>query len=242
MAILENHFYHKTISLYTAIFGNCFTDIKVVRSDGKEIKVPISYAAKQKYNVRNEENEDPDLVRFMKRTPRMSFRLTSWQRDSVRVKNKMHQLTNIHSVGLDGTHKVQYNRVPYIFTFSLDITTKYLDDMLQIFEQLAVSFNPSIQVVVKDNPSLDDQSAITITMNDSAMEDSFEGIYETGREITCTLNFTLEGYLYMPTRDGNIIKTVYINYYDLTQPDILLDSEVYDENDALTDEEKANGL
>lgn len=241
MALLDTHFYHKTISLYTAVFGNCFNDLKVAR-DNSFIKVPIAYAAQQKYNVRNEQDPDPGLVRFMKSTPRMSFRLVGWQRDPARSKNKHLQLMNIHKVGATGEHKVQYNRVPYTFNFALDITTKYMDDMLQLFEQIAVVFNPSIQVVVKDNPTLDDDSAITITMSDSQMEDSFEGVYETGREITCTFNFTLEGYLYMPTRDGSIIKTVYINYYDLNDTDLLLDSQVFTEADALSPEDKANGI
>lgn len=241
MTILDQHFYNKTVTLYSSIVGNCFSDIKIERDKGL-IKVPIAYAAQQKYNVITDQDEDPNLVRFMKTTPRMSFRLLGWTRDVSRVKNKMHRLTNMHKVGATGDIKAQYNRVPYRFSYVLDVTTKYLDDLLQIFEQIAVVFNPSIQIVVKDNPNIDDESALTITLDDTPFEDSFEGIYETGREITCSFNFTLEGYLYMPTRDGNIIKTVYVNYYDLGDPEKILDNQTFTEVDALSDEDKASGI
>lgn len=236
MAILEQPFYNKTVRLYSSVFGNLFNEIKIVRDDGKTIKVPLAYAAQQKYNVRMEQDEDPDLLRYMKRTPRMSFVLTGWQRDISRAKNKMHRLTNHDSVDLSDPNtegvKAQYNRVPYIFTFRLDATAKYMDDLLQIFEQVAVMFNPSIQVVVKDNPLLDDESALTITMLNSQAEDNFEGIYETGREITMSFEFQLDGYLYMPTSDSSIIKTVFVNYCDLNDPDTMIDQQIFTEEDA----------
>ena len=98
MAILENHFYHKTIRLYTAVFGECFNNITVQRDNGQTIKVPIAYAAQQRYNVLENQREDQDVVRYMKRTPRMSFVLRAWARDPVRVKNKYQRLSNRHAV------------------------------------------------------------------------------------------------------------------------------------------------
>lgn len=239
MAILDQHFYNKTISLYTSVLGNCFNDISIAR-DGKIVRVPIAYAAIQKYNALADQNADPDLIRFMKRTPRMSFRLVSWGRDPARVKNKHFQMSNSHVVGVSSVDglKVQYNRVPYKFGYIVDVTTKYIDDMLQIYEQIAVAFNPSIQVVVKDNPNIQDESAIVITVDDSQFQDNFEGLYESNREITCSFNVTLEGYLYMPVREGKTIRTVYVNYYDLDNPEQLLDQQYFDEDDAMTEEEK----
>lgn len=239
MALLDTHFYHKTISLYTAVFGNCFSDIKIKRSDGKVIAVPLAYAAQQKYNVKLDQDEDPDLIKFMKRTPRMSFLLTGMRRDSVRVKNRMNRLTNKHAINpaVDVVN-AQYNRVPYTFSYRLDLTAKYLDDILQLIEQICVAFNPSIQVVVKDNPDLDDQSALTITMLSTGLEDSFEGAYETGREITVTMEFELEGYLYMQTTETNVIKTVYVNYRDLSEPDFIFNTDIFDEDDYIAPEDR----
>ena len=70
------------------------------------------------------------------------------------------------------------------------------------------------------------------TMVDSSMEDSFEGIYESGREITVRFNFMMEGYLYMPTTDSSIIRKIFINYYDLNDPETMIDQTILDESDA----------
>lgn len=235
MAILQQHFYHNTISLYTSIFGSIFSNLKILRDDGKEILVPLAYAAQQRYNVRAEQtqNEDESLLKFMRRTPRMSFILTNFSRDSARVKNKYHQIRgNIGDIDARDV-RTQYNRVPHEFNYRLDITTKYLNDMLQILEQILVSFNPSIQVVVKDNPDLAQESSVTITLNSNSLEDSFEGIYDTGRTITASLDFTLEGYLYMPTSNSSLIRKVIINYHDLQSPDELLERDEFGEQDVL---------
>lgn len=229
MPILENHFYHKTISMYTAVFGTIFNEVSIVRSDGKQIKVPIAYAVRQKYNSRLEENPDPDATRYRRRVPRLSYELIGWQRDSARAKNKMHRLVNRSDTG--ATVSSQYHRVPYTFTFRLDAATSYIDDLMQIVEQIVVKFNPSIQVVVKDNPDLDDQSAITLTMTDSQAMTSFEGSYEESTEITATFNFTLDGYLYMPTSQASPIQTVIVNYFDLDDPSILIDTDTFTEAD-----------
>lgn len=236
MPILTEHFYHNSIRTYTAVFGTIFNDIKIKRKDGKEVKVPIAFAEQQKYNVRNQQDEDPDELRYMKRTPRMAFTLTSWSRDIARSKNKMHRLRNVTQAQKDDPStrvaNAQYNRVPYTFGYQLSVTTKYLEDMFQIFEQIAVYFNPSLQVVVKDNEDLDSESAITITLDGSQMEDAFEGLYEEGRLIQATFDFTLEGYLYMPTTEASIIKTIYLNYYDLDDPDTMIDQTILTEEDA----------
>lgn len=239
MALLDTHFYHKTITLYTAVFGNCFADLKIQRSDGKLIAVPLAYAAQQKYNVKLDQDEDQSLIKFMKRTPRMSFILSGMRRDSQRVKNKQFRLTNKHAVNpATDVVSAQYNRIPYIFSYRLELTAKYLDDILQMVEQICSTFNPSIQVVVKDNPDLDDESALTITMLSSGLEDNFEGAFETGREISVSMEFELEGYLYMRTSDSSVIKTVYVNYYDLSDPAFLNSQDIFDENDYIAPEDR----
>lgn len=213
------------------IFGSVFNDMKIVRSDGKTIKVPIAYAPGQKYNERLDERPDLDTIQYRKRTPRMAFRLVGWSRDISRIKNKRLKLDNRDQVDLVTTDpSFQYNRVPYKFNFSLEITTKYLDDMLQIVEQILAAFNPSIQVVVNDNPDLGKDSTFKINMEDSQMEDQFEGSFEESRELTTMFNFTLDGYIYQQTNDSSVIRTVYVDYFDFTDPEVI-DQEIYTEDD-----------
>lgn len=230
MAILENHFYHKTIRQYSAIFGTIFNDIKIERETGKYIKVPLIYAGQQKQNVRAD-NENPNEIRFNTTLPRMSFLFNGIQKDQSRSTNKMHMLQeqNVDRVANNGVRS-QLNRVPYNFSFQLFIKTKHLDDMLQIIEQILPYFNPSIKVVVKDNPDLDSNTSINISLDDIQYTDDFEGQYEDTRVLETTISFTLEGYLYTASSDSSIIKTVYINYIDILT-DKIIDSDIFTEAD-----------
>lgn len=232
MAILENHFYNKTIKLYTAVFGTVFNDMKIVRSDGKTVKVPIAYAGQQKQNVRLDEESESPNARYKMKLPRMAFRLTGWEKDDARVTGKRHVLqdqapdrTAVNSV------QSQYNRVPYNFSFELMVKTKHIDDMLQIAEQILVYFNPGVEIVVNDNPSINASTAVNLELTGSTLEDQFEGLYEDGRSIEATFSFVLEGYLYMPSQTSGIIKKINLNYYDLLDPDTILESDTIDESD-----------
>ena len=216
MAVLENHFYHKTIMLLTGVFGSVFDELKIVRANGSVIKVPIAYGAKRKYNVRNDQNPDPGAVRYKMQLPRMSFSLVSILRDTTRSANKMYKLTeNIDRANVLGV-KSQYNRVPFLFTYSLAIKTKTIDDMLQLIEQIVVYFNPTLRVIVKDNPDLSYDSAITIKLLDTGVESISEGSFENEELIEATLQFELEGWLYMPTQTTKVITKSIINVFDMS--------------------------
>lgn len=227
MPILEDHFYHKTITLICGVFGSVFNEIKIKRDDGKVIKVPIAYEIKQKYDVRNTQNPDPNAVRYKMQLPRMGFKLLSMQKDISRSLNRMHP---IYERGVDRETatgiKQQYNRVPYNFQFMLNVKTKTLDDMLQIIEQIVVYFDPTVRVNVTDNPDLNFDSSFTIKMLDSTLEDLTEGMFEQEQSLETTLTFELEGWLYKPTSEIGIIKTITINYHDLNNFEFLESDEV----------------
>lgn len=232
MAILSDHFYHGTVRLYTSVIGSLFDDLKIKRSNGDLIKVPLSYAGQQKQNTRLDENPNPNDARYKMRLPRISYMLTGFEKDDSRITNKMHVL---QEQGVDRTVdnqvNTQLNRVPYTFNYDVMIKTKHIDDMLQLIEQVVPYFNPSIKVVVKDNPDLESDTTINISLMSNNFEDQFEGLYEEGRSIETTLSFALEGYLYTATSPAGIIQTVYVNYYDLPNPDELLDEDTFTEAD-----------
>ena len=219
MSILENHFYHNTVTTYMKVFGAIFDKIKVVRPDDKMITVPIALASGQKYNIRNQQNPDPSAVKYKQTLPRMSYGFTGWRRDPVRARNKLHKISDFSSG--DSIVQTQYMRVPYTFNVKLDVKVQYMDDLLQIFEQISVYFNPSLQVTVIDNPDISGQTAITITMTGSNSEDVFEGSFEQSEEITMSFDFELEGYLYMPTSEGGLITHIELNYKDLDSEQLI---------------------
>jgi hypothetical protein len=228
MAIMDAHFYHGTIRLYTSIIGTLFDQIKIKRSTGKLIKVPLSYAGQQKQNTRLEQNEDPNAARYKMKLPRISYVMSGFEKDDARITNKMHilQEQNVDRVASNGVTS-QLNRVPYTFNYEVIIKTKHIDDMLQIIEQIVPYFNPSLKVVVKDNPDLDSETSVDIALVGNNFQDDFEGAFEEGRIIETTLSFTLDGYLYAASTPTGIIKTVYINYYDLNNPDDILSTDIF---------------
>jgi hypothetical protein len=228
MSVLTNHFYHKTITLYTGVFGSIFNEIKIKREEGKIILVPIAYSAKQKYDVRNEQNPDPNKVRYKMQLPRMGFRLIGLRKDNERITNKMHRIRANYDLSQDGV-EAQYNRVPFTFQYELNLKTKTLDDMFQLIEQILVYFNPALRVNVLDNPDLGADSAIHVKLIDSGLDSMFEGSFEMEQVIETTMQFELEGWLYMPTNNVKVIKQINLNYYDMNKPDVLLDSQVITE-------------
>lgn len=225
MTVLDNRFFHGSIELYTKVFGTVFNNIKVLRDSGQIIPVPIMYATGQKHNIIDQQKPDKNISRFKATYPRMSFEMTNVSRDITRVKNKQHRITDFDRVDPKSTVKAQYNRVPFNFEYRLDIKTKYLKDMWQIIEQILVSFDPSLQVVVKDNPDIGGESGITITLNGNSLTDDIEGMVETERQIDVSMNFILEGYLYRRTDDVGLINKVIIEYRDIDNED-LFDTQV----------------
>ena len=77
------HFYHSKTKKAVALFGRLFNNIYVIRknSSGRvisQVKVPLSYAPKNKFLERVREN--PNLTEDTKvaiKLPRMSFEITS---------------------------------------------------------------------------------------------------------------------------------------------------------------------
>lgn len=218
---LDNHFYHNSIRTYTAAFGTIFNNIKIVRgSTNQTIKVPLSYSSRQKFDIQQKyENDDAHIkVKF----PRIGFVLTGWERDSERLQNKHHTIynSNIDRTVANSLTK-QLNRVPYTFSYQVTVGTKNLDDMFQIMEQIAAWFNPSLNIQISENPDLGIETSLNVKMTNSSLADDYEGMMEDEKTLISTFDFEVEGFLYMPTGDQGIIKTINLNYYDLYNNELL---------------------
>ena len=77
------HFYHEKTKKAVALFGRLFNNLYVIRKNSSgavisQVKVPLSYAPKNKFLERIREN--PDLQNDTKvaiKLPRMSFEITA---------------------------------------------------------------------------------------------------------------------------------------------------------------------
>ena len=98
---------------------------------------------------------------------------------------------------------------------------KNAEDGTKIIEQILPYFTPDWTASVHLVPDMeDDPWDIPIILNSVSTEDTYEGNFETRRAIIWTMEFTLKGYLFAPTKrigsgdgtDGGIIKYIDVNF------------------------------
>ena len=129
------------------------------------MKVPLSYAPKQKYLERIREN--PDLredTQVAIKLPRMSFEITSIAYDAQRQLAKVGNFTTLASTGDTTKRQKFFNPVPYSINFQLNAYAKSQDDALQIVEQILPFFNPQYTLTMKpfdDYPEIKEDIPIT---------------------------------------------------------------------------------
>lgn len=222
--LLQDFFYHKTIEHYTSVVGTLFNEIKISKSQSKKVKVALFCANAQKENTKvSFESRSSGFMVQAKSLPAIGFRFIGLQKDVSRLTNKRHKIKGAED---NGTVNTEYNRVPYIFSYEVAIKTKHVDEMFQIIEQISPVFNPSVNVVVKDNPYVGGKTPISISMSDIEFNDDTLGTFEEGREIISNFTLSVEGYLYMPPTTHKNIQTIELNFYDLVDVNNLEDSVV----------------
>jgi hypothetical protein len=208
-------FYHGLTRKVIVSFGSLFSNIKIQREKndgtiGQELVIPLTYAPKEKWLVRIE--QDPGLEKHTYITlPRMSFEITSMAYDASRKTNRMNKITATNSNTSPTSVNQAYSPVPYNFDISLYIISKTQEDCLQIVEQILPFFTPEFTLSINAVPSLDLTMDIPIILNSVNIEDNYDGTFQERRFVTYTLNFTLKSNFYGPVSATGPITTVFIN-------------------------------
>lgn len=205
-----NHFYHATIRRMVAAFGTIFNNIEVQKQDSagkilQKIKVPLSYGPKQKFLARIQETADLSDTKLAIKLPRMSFEITFLQYDStvaVKKDNLIKTATSDASV-----YNTVKGPIPYRIGFQLNIMTKNQDDALQVLEQILPYFQPDYTVTLNDIPDMDIKGDTPITLQSVALNDDYEGDFETRRAIIYTLDFEARVRFYTGIQEKGVILT-----------------------------------
>jgi hypothetical protein len=211
----NNVFYHGIIRKSIVAFGRLFSDIYIDRKQGdsvtgttiQRLQIPLAYAPKEKWLVRIE--QDPTLENHTYVSlPRMSFEILGYNYDPARKVNRMQQI----KCG-DGTGSVStmYTPVPYNIDMSLYILTKTQEDGLQIVEQILPTFTPEYTMTINAVPDMNVKLDIPIILNSVAVNDEYDGDFQTRRFVTHTLNFQMKVNLFGPITGRNVIDTVNAN-------------------------------
>ena len=212
--MLGTTYYHETIRKYVAVFGTLFNDINIQRKTSagvitEQIKVPIAYEAKDKLILRMRAGVAAPAVAAT--LPRMGFVMNGIAYDGTRKLNTLGQIYAANTATSTSTLMKQYNPVPYNFDFELSAMVDSAEDGAQIFEQIVPFFTPEFTVSVNLVPSMNVKPDVTIILNGTTVEDSYEGDFTARREIIWTFTFQLKGYIYPDVKSGSVTKTVIVN-------------------------------
>lgn len=162
----QSYFYDEQIRRYLLQITRMLSNFQVEYGRDAEgnsdlIRVPVRYgdASRQAQTIiqNNSANSLPS-------TPMMSFYITGMDYDRGRIQepyyiNKMQVRQRTYDAATDSYETTQGNAftverlmpVPYKMTINLDIWTSNTNQKMQLFEQLAVLFNPSLEIQSTDN-------------------------------------------------------------------------------------------
>ena len=203
------NFYHETTRRLIIYFGTIFNDIVITREDADgnlidSIKVPISYAKKEKMLARI--SQDPNLTGEAAIVlPRMSFFFNDYIYDGER---KLQTLNRVVAKDDNDVNKFkyQYQAVPYNLDFTLWIYVKNSEDGTKIMEQILPYFTPDWTAHINLVPELDIAYKIPIIYNTSSSEEIYESNFITRQVLVWQMNFTMKAYMFGPVKKAPIIK------------------------------------
>ena len=210
-------FYHSTIRKAIISFGNLFNNMYVDRKNAngeaiQTLKVPLSYAPKQKFLARITAITEADVKKDVQVIlPRMAFEMLSIGYDPNRRVSYVQQSRKISSRTQAET---QYAPSPYNINVALYIYAKNQDDGLQILEQILPYFNPDFNLSITAIPELDIQNDLPIVLDDISYDDQYEGEFTQRRAIIWTLSFTVKLNFYGPITKQGLIQFAKVNFFN----------------------------
>lgn len=207
--MFRQSFYFQTIRKYVTLFGTLFDDIAITRTDStgrttEFIKVPITYAPKEKMLARSIQDPNLDRQTATPTMPFMSFEMTNITYDTNRKLNTI----NKRAYSSTDPNKLlyQYSPVAYNFGFKLYVMVKNAEDGTKIIEQILPFFTPDWTTTVHLIPELNIIHDIPVILGGISQEDTYSGGFKERQALIWTLDFTLKGYLYGPVKKSAIIK------------------------------------
>ena len=209
-------YYPGIIKKSITAFGLLFSDIQIERvnskgsiTENKLINVPISYAPKEKWLSRID--QEPDLKNNTSISlPRMVFEITGYSYDATRKLNKLNKVYCYSANQL----KSEFSPVPYNIDISLYLMTKTIEDGLSVMEQVLPIFTPDYSLVINAVPDLNIKNTIPIILNNITVEDNYESDFITTRAIIHTFTFTMKVNLFGNITTQGLVDRVNIKLVD----------------------------
>lgn len=185
------HFYNQTLKKSVAVFGTIFNNLKIVKTGASETRVPLAYGPRSKFLARINQDSSLEDQKLAIKLPRMSFEITSIDRDSSSALNKSN-LKRFDIAGTELSKNTLRQSVPYSLGMQLNILAKTQDEALQIFEQILPTFVPEYTVAIKDMDGVGNSVDVPIILTGTTIQDDYEGDFTTRRTIVYTLDFEMK--------------------------------------------------
>lgn len=210
-------YYFSLIRKYVILMGTLLNNIRITRTDKDGnvtdlMRVPITYAAKDKMLARVIQDPNLDRPSAAPSLPLISFEMGKMTYDGTRKLNTVGKAT-VKDNSLPAKFKYQYNPVPYNIGFKVYIYVKNAEDGTKIVEQILPYFTPDWTTTVNLIPEMEVTMDIPIILNNINYSDTYDGEFQKRRMIIWELDFTLKGYLYGPVKSSAIIKFIKTNFY-----------------------------
>ena len=175
----EKYFYHESLLNYIHLFSTIMSDLKINTERGI-MKVPLHMAIGRRNDLNR--NVPSNMLPFAT----MSF----GQFEINKQVTKSYR--NRQSTQTAGAKQ----RIPIIIDFEYNIRTKKLIEMLQVLEQIYSVFTPSIDCVIKDNDTLEQDQNVKLQLMSHQMSDNWEGDAAESPHIDCGFMFQVHGFIY----------------------------------------------
>ena len=197
--------------------GTLLNDIRITRTDTSGnvtslIKVPITYAAKDKMLARVLQDPALDKTNAVPAMPMISFEMGKMTYDGSRKLNTIGKVS-VKDPDNMSKFKYQYNPVPYNIEFKVYVYVKNAEDGTKIIEQILPYFTPDWTTTVNLIPEVNVTMDIPIVLNNINQFDKYDGAYIERRAIIWELDFTLKGYIYGPIKTSGVIKFIRTQFY-----------------------------
>lgn len=229
--MINKYFYHASTKRALTVFGTMFNNISVIRRDdsGKilstEQKVPLFYGPAELALTKRQTHRDQDFtakgdVAIV--LPRMSFEITQLSYDAESalpmLGKTLHRISANQTTQKPESAVSTFNYSPYKLGVQLSIKVKYMDDGLQIIEQILPYFRPDFIVTIRQLNEDSTQSVwdMPIILTSVSPNISYEGDFLTNREIVFALDFEMNIRMFGPTSSQGVIKKIIMNFNDLS--------------------------
>jgi len=208
-------FYNSSIRKTVIGFGSIFNDIRIKRAGQTDlIRVPLSHGPKEKFIRRlQEDNSMSESTQTRITLPFMGFEIGTLAYDPDRARNRILKRFTANDNDPSSVRR-SFTEIPYNLDFTLSIMVRYIEDGLQIVEQILPFFNPHYTVSLNFN-TVAQNVDVPFLLNGVENDMSSEGDFEDTRIITFTLSFTAKTYLYGPIKDQKIIRQVQATIFNL---------------------------